>query len=163
VFSRSSCGCDITSWVTANARVLRATALPTGKRPKPDWTPPAATPGDKWFVNPAVFHGSTGLDPTAEDVRSHRAECGGFCPDAENRNRAPPAEAASAEDCSRPPRSPNSSGMFISNNNHSFTMPVNPAVGSTQMGVPASSLTPLMPSHALRGSPSLPKHWGAPA
>ena len=32
------------------------------------------TKGQRGFVNPAVFHGSTVLDPTAEDLHAHRAE-----------------------------------------------------------------------------------------
>jgi len=32
------------------------------------------TKGQTGFVNPAVFHGSTVLDPTAEDLHAHRAE-----------------------------------------------------------------------------------------
>jgi cystathionine beta-lyase len=40
--------------------------------PKPDWSPRAK--GQKGFGNPAVFHGSTALDPTAEDLHAHGAE-----------------------------------------------------------------------------------------
>ena len=32
------------------------------------------TKGQRGFVNPAVFHGSTVLYPTAEDLHAHRAE-----------------------------------------------------------------------------------------
>ncbi|MET0720423.1 MAG: PLP-dependent transferase, partial [Tardiphaga sp.] len=32
------------------------------------------TRGQRGFVNPAVFHGSTVLSPTAEDLHAHRAE-----------------------------------------------------------------------------------------
>jgi len=32
------------------------------------------TEGQRGFVNPAVFHGSTVLYPTAEDLHAHRAE-----------------------------------------------------------------------------------------
>ena len=32
------------------------------------------TKGQTGFVNPAVFHGSTVLDPTAGDLHTHRAE-----------------------------------------------------------------------------------------
>jgi cystathionine beta-lyase len=41
--------------------------------PKPDWSPRAAK-GQKGFVNPAVFPGSTALDPTAGDLHVQRAE-----------------------------------------------------------------------------------------
>src|SRR4029453_676520 len=32
------------------------------------------TKGQRGFVNPAVFHGSTVLHPTAQDLHAHRAE-----------------------------------------------------------------------------------------
>jgi cystathionine beta-lyase len=32
------------------------------------------TKGQRGFVNPAVYHGSTVLYPTAEDLHAHRAE-----------------------------------------------------------------------------------------
>ena len=32
------------------------------------------TKGQRGFVNPAVFHGSTVLYPTAEDLHAHRAD-----------------------------------------------------------------------------------------
>jgi cystathionine beta-lyase len=58
----------------AKACAFRTTARPTRKNPKPDWSGPARRQSPEGFGHPAVFHGSTVLYPTAEDLHAHRGE-----------------------------------------------------------------------------------------
>ena len=59
----------------ANAWALRTTARPTRKEHETRLvTAGRDTKGQRGFVNPAVFRGSTVLYPTAEDLHAHRAE-----------------------------------------------------------------------------------------